>query len=82
MKLFLLLQVCDGVVDCPEGEDEDGDLCSSWRCEGDSVRCQEDNVCISPPSASLCSGLNSYYVFCLCYTETLFKVFEKIYFEF
>ena len=51
-----VLQVCDGVPDCPEGEDEEGGLCSGWRCEGDSVRCQEDNICISPPSASLCSG--------------------------
>ena len=56
---YISLQVCDGVKDCPEGEDEEAALCSSWRCEGDSVRCEEDNICISPPSASLCSGQNN-----------------------
>ena len=57
VETFCLPQVCDGVADCPEGEDEAGSLCSRWRCEGDSVRCQEDNICISPPSSALCSGL-------------------------
>ena len=53
----LMLQVCDGAKDCPEGEDEARALCSVTPCPGHLIRCEADHVCL-PPTA-LCSGDNS-----------------------
>ena len=43
--------VCDGVKDCPQGEDED--QCSEFVCEG-YMRCRGMNLCLHPNY--LCNG--------------------------
>ena len=54
--IFSLSQVCDGVKDCPDGEDEARALCSVTPCLRDHIRCETDHVCLPPGAASLCSG--------------------------
>ena len=44
--------VCDGIHDCPDGEDEDS--CDSLSCPG-LIKCKYDNVCVHP--RQLCDGI-------------------------
>jgi len=48
-------QICDGVMDCSEGEDENPAMCANRPCV-QGVRCEESNICLSVPHRSLCSG--------------------------
>ena len=48
-------QVCDGVVDCPDGEDEDDQMCSVHQCY-QGVRCQLSHQCLHSPHLQMCSG--------------------------
>ena len=44
--------ICNGVIDCPGREDEDG--CSSYRCPG-FYRCRASTVCVHP--SHVCDGV-------------------------
>ena len=44
--------VCDGITDCPDGEDEHG--CGSRSCPG-LLHCRSDNVCVHP--LEICDGV-------------------------
>ena len=48
-------QVCDGVSDCPGGEDEDDQKCSVHQCY-QGVRCQQSHQCLHSPHLQMCSG--------------------------
>ena len=44
--------LCDGIIDCADGEDEDG--CAHFLCSG-ALRCRHDNICIHP--INVCDGV-------------------------
>jgi len=47
--------ICDGRADCPDEDDEDPSLCSTWHC-GNGVRCEESPSCLPDPYSNICSG--------------------------
>uniref|UniRef100_A0A9J2P3L7 EGF-like domain-containing protein n=1 Tax=Ascaris lumbricoides TaxID=6252 RepID=A0A9J2P3L7_ASCLU len=46
--------ICDGKVDCPLGEDEKTELCSSYQCSDGQFKCSNSSKCI--PKAAVCDG--------------------------
>ena len=52
--------LCDGNVDCPDGEDEQ--FCETFECVG-LLRCREDGICVHP--TDICDGI----VHCLLYSD-------------
>lgn len=46
--------ICDGKKDCPDGQDENPTLCSTYNCQDDHFKCAKSNKCIS--ITSVCDG--------------------------
>ncbi|VDK44235.1 unnamed protein product [Anisakis simplex] len=48
--------ICNGKVNCPLGDDERTELCSSYQCSDEQFKCSNTSRCI--PKAALCDGID------------------------
>ena len=42
-----LLQVCDGFTDCSDRSDEHEEMCVTWNCVNELIKCKDGKRCIT-----------------------------------